>query len=74
MLDTLCVRLLVNLCKYIFSGCHALFFCLNYQEGKNALFRASQVGNLDAVIRELTGHTDVNFQDKVCFATLPEIA
>ena len=68
ILGTLCENiseLVVQLHIPIFSGCHALLFCLNYQEGKNALLRASKVGNLDAVIRELTGHTDVNSQDEV---------
>ena len=35
------------------------------QEGKSALLRAAETGNIDAVIRELSGHTDVNSQDEV---------
>ena len=37
-----------------------------YQEGKSALLRAAMTGNISAVKRELSGHTDVNSQDKVC--------
>ena len=31
------------------------------------MLRAAKTGNIDAVKRELTGHTDVNSQDKVVF-------
>ena len=37
-----------------------------YQEGKSALLRAAETGNISAVKRELSGHTDVNSQDEVC--------
>ena len=37
-----------------------------YQEGKSALLRAAKTGNISAVKRELSGHTDVNSQDEVC--------
>ena len=37
-----------------------------YQEGKSALLRAAGTGNISAVKRELSGHTDVNCQDEVC--------
>ena len=37
-----------------------------YQEGKSALLRAARTGNISAVKRELSGHTDVNCQDEVC--------
>ena len=36
-----------------------------YQEGKSALLRAAATGNISAVKRELSGHTDVNCQDEV---------
>ena len=36
-----------------------------YQEGKSALLRAAETGNISAVKRELSGHTDVNCQDEV---------
>ena len=36
-----------------------------YQEGKSALLRAAGTGNISAVKRELSGHTDVNSQDEV---------
>ena len=34
------------------------------------MLRAAETGNIDAVKRELTGHTDVNSQDKVVFLSL----
>ena len=34
------------------------------------MLRAAKTGNIDAVKRELTGHTDVNSQDKVIFLSL----
>ena len=37
-----------------------------YQEGKSPLLRAAKTGNISAVKRELSGHTDVNCQDEVC--------
>ena len=36
-----------------------------YQEGKSALLRAAKTGNISAVKRELSGHTDINCQDEV---------
>ena len=36
-----------------------------YQEGKSALLRAAGTGNISAVTRELSGHTDVNCQNEV---------
>ena len=44
--------------------------CNIHQEGKNALLRAAENGNIDSVKREIRGHTDVNSQDKVSFSTL----
>ena len=41
-----------------------------YQEGKSALLRAAKTGNISAVKRELSGHTDVNCQDEVCYTAL----
>ena len=41
-----------------------------YQEGKSALLRAAETGNISAVKRELSGHTDVNSQDEVCYTAL----
>lgn len=35
------------------------------QEGKQALFRAAETGDIDAVKRQLSGHTDINSQDEV---------
>ena len=37
---------------------------LIYQEEINVLLRAVLTGNIDDVRRELTGHTDVNSQDR----------
>ena len=34
------------------------------------MLRAAKTGNIDAVKRELTGHTDVNSQDEVVFLSL----
>ena len=34
------------------------------------MLRAAETGNIDAVKRELTGHTDVNSQDEVVFLSL----
>ena len=41
------------------------FIFLNCQEGEAALLRAAATGNIAAVLTELSGHTDVNAQDKV---------
>ena len=34
------------------------------------MLKAAETGNIDAVKRELTGHTDVNSQDEVVFLSL----
>ena len=36
------------------------------QKGKQALFRAANAGDIDAVKRHLRGHTSINSQDEVC--------
>ena len=51
-----CICLVCN--NYIFA-------CLCCQEGKQALLKAAETGNIAAVKRQLSGHTDVNSQDKV---------
>ena len=42
-----------------------------FQEGAAALLRAAVTENIAAVLRELSGHTDVNAQDEVVYTVIP---
>ena len=47
---------------------HSLFtviIVLFYQEGADALIRAARAGDIEAVKRQLRGHTDINSRDEV---------